>query len=379
MFAGIHRQSRPVLARPIRVTYVVDPAGFGGAEIYVQQLLRLGAHRCAATLLIAAPGSPRLAAVAAELRTGVSVVAAVTKKRQVIRLFQLTRAISASCADIVHVNMTTATNNRYALAAAWLARVPVIATVHTPIPVGRRRHILMLRWLFSRPDAVIAVSEEVRLVVVRDLRVSAALVHVVPNGVEEAAVVQPLPASALRILAVGRLDVQKGFDVLIEATRRLVAGGVQVEVAIAGEGDQRALLERAAIGLPVRFLGFVADSTQLWSGTDVFVLPSRFEGLPFALLEAMMRALPCVASDVGDVAAALGPAGVIVPAGDWVRLADAIADLAADPAGRTDLGRAARDRALMNYTARPMVTRTLDLCDALVQSAAATAPAVVER
>src|SRR5581483_6078737 len=107
-----------------------------------------------------------------------------------------------------------------------------------------------------------------------------------------------------------------------------------VEVVIAGDGPERDTLAGLAQGLPVELPGFVQDVPALLAGLDVFCLTSRLEGLPFALLEAMMAGLPCVASDVGDVADALGGAGVVVRPGDVEALAAALARLVSSPEER---------------------------------------------
>jgi hypothetical protein len=91
-------------------------------------------------------------------------------KLDVNRLYALTRAIARRGPDLVHVNMTTATNNRYAIAAARFARVPAVATVHSPVAVRTPRHTFFLRGLFARLRAVIAVSRAVQTLVVEDLR-----------------------------------------------------------------------------------------------------------------------------------------------------------------------------------------------------------------
>jgi glycosyltransferase involved in cell wall biosynthesis len=291
-------------------------------------------------------------------------------KLDIVRLCQLARAIGRARPDVVHLNMTTATNNRHAIAAAWLARLPVVATLHSPVAVGAPRHTLLLRGLFSRLRAAIAVSRDVRRILIDDLHVPAGRVRLIPNGVADADPLPQRPASVTRIVAAGRLEREKGFDVLIDATRRLVARGVRVEVAIFGEGSQRRALEDAARDLPVTLPGFVADPARRWQGAHLFCLPSRLEGLPLALLEAMMHGLPCVASNVGDVADALGSSGVAVPPGDPEALANAIAYLCADPALAASMGAAARVRARASYSVDTMIARTLEVYAACVRDVA---------
>ncbi len=113
----------------------------------------------------------------------------------------------------------------------------------------------------------------------------------VANGVDERPAVAPRDGP-LRVGGVGRLTAQKGFDVLIEAVRRLAGEGMAVEAVIAGDGPDRAALAAAADGLPVELPGFVDDVPAFHRELAAFCLPSRWEGLPFALLEAMRAAFP---------------------------------------------------------------------------------------
>ncbi|MDP9430015.1 MAG: glycosyltransferase, partial [Actinomycetota bacterium] len=161
-----------------------------------------------------------------------------------------------------------------------------------------------------------------------------------------------------RVGALGRLTAQKGFDVLLDAVGLLTERGVPVEVVVGGAGRDGERLHAAAAGLPVTFAGFVDDVRGFFAGLDVFCLSSRREALPLVLLEAMAEGLPCVATDVGDVAVAVGTDASVVPPGDSGALAAALAGLLRDPAGRTELGRRARARATAAFDADLMARRT---------------------
>ncbi|WP_138734801.1 glycosyltransferase family 4 protein, partial [Modestobacter excelsi] len=163
-----------------------------------------------------------------------------------------------------------------------------------------------------------------------------------------------------------RLTAQKGFDVLLEAVAGLVADDVDLELVIAGRGRDEDGLRAAAAGLPVTFAGHVDDVPAFLAGLDLFCLPSRREALPLALLEAMAAGLPCVATDVGDVAVAVGGDAVVVPAGDAGSLAGALSVLLADAGLRADLGARARARAVREMDADLMARRTFALLDQLL-------------
>ena len=140
------------------------------------------------------------------------------------------------------------------------------------------------------------------------------------------------------LLAAGRLTRQKGFDLLLRALPAVVEQLPGLRVLIAGEGPERRALTGQAARLRlqerVRFLGERGDLAVLFAGADGFVLPSRDEGSPYVLLEAMALGLPVVATDVGGVRALLdgGSNGLLVRAGDPPALAAAILRLLQFPA-----------------------------------------------
>jgi glycosyltransferase involved in cell wall biosynthesis len=176
-----------------------------------------------------------------------------------------------------------------------------------------------------------------------------------------------------RIGALGRLTPQKGFDVLLEAVRLLAAEGTAFDVVIGGAGRDADRLRAAASGLPVSFRGFLDDPRPFLAGLDLFCLPSRREALPLALLEAMAEGLPCVATDVGDVRAAVGAAAAVVPPGSPAALAGALRALLADPIRRRFLGRRARRRAEEAFDAARMARRTFAVLDSARRCRAARA------
>jgi glycosyltransferase involved in cell wall biosynthesis len=133
----------------------------------------------------------------------------------------------------------------------------------------------------------------------------------------------------------------------------------RLRVVIAGQGRAWDRLERLAEGLPVTFLGLCRDVPALLRELDVFCLPSRREGLPLALLEAMAHGLPCVATAVGDIPEAVGSDALVVRPDDVDVLVNALGRLLDEPELRRDLGRRARLRALRDFDAERMVTQTV--------------------
>ncbi len=157
---------------------------------------------------------------------------------------------------------------------------------------------------------------------------------------------QPKPFGWERTtVAIGRLEFQKGFDLLVEAFSRVARHFPQWGLAILGEGTRRTELERqvANCGLSQRVAlpGAVANPFPLLKGADLFVLSSRFEGFGIAVAEAMACGLPVIATDCPSGPAEIvrhGVDGLLVPPDNADRLADAMASLMADPAQRAELG-----------------------------------------
>ncbi|MCW5891713.1 MAG: glycosyltransferase [bacterium] len=167
------------------------------------------------------------------------------------------------------------------------------------------------------------------------------------------------------VATVGRLEGRKGQDVLVAATRPLLAtaGERPPQILIVGDGPLRNALAAQArelgVAASVHFAGTLADVRPALAATDVFVLPSREEGMSNALMEAMAAARPVVATAVGGNPEVLagGRLGRLVPPDDAPALADAIRDLLADPAAAGGLGAAARAHATAHWSAAAQVSR----------------------
>ena len=181
------------------------------------------------------------------------------------------------------------------------------------------------RVLYRRADAVIAPSQGIARELIGDLGVPEALVHVVPNPVDEARLrgaatpVHRQPGDGPRFVAAGRLTHQKGFDRLPAMLAELPPSA---HLTILGEGPDEAALRAAADGAGVAdrilFAGYTAEPWATYAGADALLLPSRWEGMPNAALEALACGTPVIATPeaggIGEVAAAAAPGAVTVAA-----------------------------------------------------------------
>ncbi len=166
------------------------------------------------------------------------------------------------------------------------------------------------------------------------------------------------------LLAVCRLEPQKGVDVAVRALARLREVEPAAELVVLGEGPERGRLEGLAreLDVPVHLLGRVPDVAAWLSRADVLVHPARWEGFGLALLEAMLAQLPVVATRVSSIPeiVADGETGLLVPPEDPTALADALARVLADPGA---YGAAGRDRARAEFSVALMTDRTLAVYD----------------
>lgn len=231
--------------------------------------------------------------------------------------------------------------------------------------------LLLDRALKGRDDLLISECSASAAFLTKSLGYDKSKVAVIHNGVDLAGwspskvdrqrkrLELRLSGDDLLIGAVGRLDEQKGFSTLIEAMARLKA--LPLRCAILGEGPARpkleALIRSHELEKTTWLLG-ERDQIPAWlSAFDLYVLPSRWEGLPNSLLEAMALGLPVAAAAVDGVPEAVedGKTGRLVASGSAVALAKALRELALDAGKRAALGAAAKAAIAERFTLRRMI------------------------
>jgi glycosyltransferase involved in cell wall biosynthesis len=289
------------------------------------------------------------------------------------------RGLMTCCASVkgalFHAN--TPRTNLYTAVAGRLVGVPVVWHCRNLLESGMWDTDRYLAWL---PDRIICNSDAIAARFAgsrwRDR------VRTILNGVDLVEFDSTLSGAAVRaelgwrhhpiLAATSRLDPEKGHETLLEAMRTVVAQCPEIRLLIAGQAStdrvsRHALLQRRIEELNlkevVRLLGFRQDIPQLLAAADICVLPADAEACGRVLFESMAMAKPIVATASGGTPEIVVDevTGVLVPPRDPRALASALLALLNDPARRSALGAAGRDRAAKQFSIHAHVKKTMDV------------------
>lgn len=381
-----------VAQEPLRVLYLIDSLGMGGAE------------RTLATTVDSIAGGlvePRVCVlqdrddnpVAETIRAmGVPVDSVpVRRLRDPSALVRLRRYVRSMETQLIHCHLEFAVSLGAPVAVSL--GVPAVATVHTfdepVLDVRESMHQALYRWSLRRANsAVIALSEAARRHIVDVVRLPGRKVRVIYNGVrlDRFAPGDQATRNATRSLlgvdderplvaTVSVLRREKGIGDLIEAMPAILER-LQARLLVVGDGEDRDRLEGLAAGLgledDVRFLGHRDDIPQILAATDLFVLPTRGDMLPTVIAEAMACGLPVVATDVGSVSEMVddGVTGLLAPPGSPAVLAERLLSLLTDRHRAARLGGAGRRRAEQLFDVRSQASALESLYFELLEGAA---------
>lgn len=277
---------------------------------------------------------------------------------------RLGRVVGGFDPDLVHLNFT-GPSGVFLLGLPQLRDVPLVVTVHNAPPGGDAGPGALTGRILRSARRVVVPSEALGRHI-RDLlpdlepRVSVIRNALRPPPIEP----RPLPFDAPRVLFVGRLLPEKGFDVALEAFPEVVGRYPRARLVVAGEGTQRETLERRAAELGVAdavdFLGRVDPEKVpgIINTATLMVVPSRwFEVFGLVALEGALMGRPVVASRVGGLPEVVveGRTGLLVEPGDVHALARAVLFLLENPDRCASMGRSARERALEDFGWEPLV------------------------
>jgi glycosyltransferase involved in cell wall biosynthesis len=297
----------------------------------------------------------------------------------------ITGFLAAHPAEVFHCHVGTGSENWDGVRLGRAAGSPVVVqTQHLPYAISSPRKRQAYFNAIAQVDRLIAVSAGLRRTYER-IGVPADRFSTVPNGV--APLVDPMSRAEARralgleegqpvVVTVGRLTHMKAQWQLLDAVPDLAARFPGLAVVLLGNGPLReALVERAAalgVAHAVRFPGHRPDARQLLAAADVFVLPSKCEGMPLAALEAMAAGLPVVATRVvgSEEVVVDGVTGALVGYGRPAELGAALATLLTDPELRRRQGAAGRRRYLARFTRDRMAQETAAVYAELLRASA---------
>ncbi len=350
----------------MKILHTEASCGWGGQEIRILEESR-GLIQRGHEISVACPAHARMTAEAA--RFGVPVTALPIEFKTVAGFRALRRHLAAARPDVV---------NTHSSADSWLVAL-ACATLPVPPAIVRTRHIsapvsanFANRWLYRQARGVATTGESLRRHLLDTLGLDPARVVSVPTGIDPerfapaekaaAKVALGLDPRQRHVGIVATLRSWKGHLFLLDAFAQLQRPDIQL--VIVGEGPMRQpIMEKiAALGLGdrVTLAGQRTDPERWLQALDVFCLPSYAnEGVPQAILQAMLCALPIVTTPVGAILEAVSDnnSALVVAPQDAAALAAAIGRLLDDPGLAAALGAAARRRASADFSRDTMLDR----------------------
>jgi len=283
--------------------------------------------------------------------------------------------------DLIHFNLSWPSFCRYPILAAILFGKVIVLTEHL-VPHNYKvepYEKFYKRFIYSRIFQAIAVCSENKSNLIHFFELPEEKITVIRNGITISRFqlsdfrnvrdcISHLTNGKIVVTTVARLAEHKGHCFLIKAAQRLMHLP-DLCFLIVGEGPLKELLVQDVkdSGMEDRFLflGFREDIPYILSKTDIFVLPSLFEGLPLTVLEAMAAGKPVIASNVSGIVEEVrnGETGILIPPGDPVALSKAIEMLARDPEKRKQMGAEGGKRVEKHFNYLRMITETEQIYD----------------
>ncbi len=353
----------------LRIVHTEASLGWGGQEIRILTEAQGLIGRGHEVEIWAAPDSTILPQAA---RRAIPLRVLPIGRRRVAGLLALRRALAAVRPDVVNTHSSTDT---------WLVALARLTLRNAP-PIVRTRHIsapvpgdFATRWLYTRATQhIVTTGERLRQTLIRDNGFPSARITSVPTGIDterfrpgdkmQARATLGLDPDARLIGIVATLRSWKGHLYLIDAFARIAAEDPRLRLVVVGDGPMHEPIRQkvADLGLASRtVLAGRQDAVETWlQAMDVFCLPSYAnEGVPQALLQAMLTALPIVTTPVGSITEAVTDSvtALIVPPKNVDALAAALHRLLDDVALARRLGGAAREQAVNRFGIDTMLDR----------------------
>ena len=363
----------------MRLLYLITRAHEGGAQAHVLTLIRGLADQFEITLAAGehgylTEGASQMGVPVHIIDELVTPISPAKDWRAARRILDLIRRVRP---HLVHTHSFK--SGMLGRVAARLSGTPAIFTAHgwafaDGVSVARKALAIPSEWLLARVGTgIITVSEaDYRLGLRYGIANPSKMIKVL-NAVEPLDPVEPRPLQrSPRVVMVARFDEPKEQSLLMRALAPVMQ---PYELWFVGDGSLRDSVEGEAralgVGSNVRFFGTCRNVPEILSQADIFVLASRYEGLPMSILEAMRAGLPVVATDVGGVHEAVREqvTGFLVSRGDALGLRDRITALLEDPGLRRSMGAAGRVRFENEFSSQVMVQGTRAAYERMIPTA----------
>ena len=362
-----------------RVLHIIDSLHLGGAQEVVLNLATCGSSRFrheVATLHGHGIYWDRLK------KAGIKVHSLSPHKFLPAYLASIPWRILADKPDILHCHLIP--SNIIAKPLGALLGVPVIINHdHTNDPHRIDNKILLALDKSTNRFAhhIIAVAAACRDFLTTHESISPEKISLVPNAIDlrrfshgeasrdEARAQLGLPAGSRIVAGVGRLNPQKNFGLFLDIAAQLAARFPDLHFLLAGDGPEEKMLREkaAALGIASRvlFSGYVSDTRLVYLAADVLLMPSRYEGLPMTLLEAMAMGLPVVASKLDGIAEVIGDGeeGFLVPPTDAALFVERTASLLADAELSSCIAKNARAKIEARFSVERMTSAVEEIYD----------------
>ena len=286
-------------------------------------------------------------------------------------LSQIIKIVKSEKIDCIHAQ--TRVTQVLASFVSFFTGVPYVTTCH-----GFFKPRLSRRIFPCWGKAVIAISEQVCDHLTNDFKYPENRIFIVPHGLEEKKeiwsekqkqdrrkILQLNPGAIVGMVA--RLSDVKGQDILIKAMAQVVEKFKDVNLVLVGEGKFKntlvSLVKELSLERNVFFLPIINDQQNILPLFDIFVMPSRQEGLGLSVMEAQAHGVCVIASDVGGLPTLVhdGKTGILFPKEDVDKLAVAIIRLIENPGKRNELGKAGQEFIRANFPFEQMIDKTLDV------------------
>lgn len=354
-----------------KVLHIINSLDVGGAEVSLVNFIRYAPRDCSMEVCVLYSGGALQEQL---LSLGVTLYDLHLRyKYDIGKAYHLSELIKSNRYDIVHAHLFPSI-----LLGAWVSR-----RVRGPLYVctehgtwNRRRQFLgfrrLDRWMYSSYSKIICVSPAVQRSLEGWVNLERDRLVVIPNGVvvPGESDIHKIPSYDLVFL--GRLEYEKGLDILLHALALLKKIGYYPRLLVVGTGKQATRLQRLAhrleLASQVIFVGYQSDTRRFLADARILVLPSRHEGLPLSLLEGMAMGKGIIATATGGIVDAIedGKEAILVAPESASALADAIARLLKDPQELRRIGEAARAKALSHFSIERYVREVVQLYKAMM-------------